>query len=232
MLKQAINTIKEQPSTECPRLPPLPAAEMRPVRVGIIERIPGAGIRFRKATHVFCLVFAAVMIFPMAAFCEPERLVNSSDYKDKDFRKGCISDYGDMVKGDDIDWVWVSPGITLGGHKLNIARFENKSDGLRSSQEVEIKSIFREFFGKIKGDKGTLTADMCIYEVQKFSAGKAWIPFAGVHQMQTGVGVELKLKDKGGKTIAKFRHFAREGARVEDAAQEVAEDLKKYIADH
>jgi hypothetical protein len=193
--------------------------------------VSDAVIRFRKTVHIFCLVFAAVLIFPLGAFCAPERLVNSDEYKDKDFHKGCISDYGNMAKGDDIDWVWVSPGTTLSGHRLTIARFENKSDELRSSQEEEIKSIFKEFFGKLKGDKGTLTADMCIYEVQKFSAGKAWIPFAGGHQMQAGVGVELSLKDKG-KTVASFRHFARQGSRAEDAAQEVAEDLKKYIADH
>lgn len=194
--------------------------------------VSDAVIRFRKTVHFYCLVFAAVLVFPLGAFCSPERLVESDDYKDKDFHKGCISDYGDMVKGDDIEWLWVSPGTTLGGHKVTVGRFENKTNELRSSQEEEIKSIFKEFLGMLKGDKGTLTADICIYEVQKFSTGKAWIPFVGGHQMQAGAGAELSLKDKGGKTVAKFRHFSREGIKVEDAAQEVAEDLKKYIADH
>jgi len=181
---------------------------------------------------ILLLGFIAVVMFPVIAYCSPERLVDSSDYKDKDFVKGCMSDYGDMVKGDDIEWVWVSPGTSLAGHKLSIAKFDNKTDDLRKVQVDEITSIFKEFLGKLKGDKETVSADICIYEVQKFSAGKALIPFAGGHQMQAVIGVELVIKGTGGKTIAKFRHFAREGSRVEDAAQEVAEDLKKYIAKH
>lgn len=181
---------------------------------------------------ILVMGFIAVVMFPVIAYCSPERLVDSSDYKDKDFVKGCMSDYGDMVKGDDIDWVWASPGTSLAGHKLSIVKFDNKIDDLRSAQLDEIKSIFKEFLGKLKGDKGTLSADICIYDVQKFSAGKAWIPFAGGHQMQAGIGVEMVIKSTGGKVIAKFRHFAREGSRVEDAAQEVAEDLKKYISKH
>jgi hypothetical protein len=181
---------------------------------------------------ILAMGFIAVVMSPVIVFCSPERLVESSDYKEKDFIKGCISDYGDLIKGDDINWIWVSPGTNLAGHKLSIASFDNKTDELRNAQIDEIKSIFKEFFGKLKGDKETLSADICIYEVQKFSAAKAWIPFAGGHQMQAGVGVELVIKSTGGKTIAKFRHFAREGSRVEDAAQEVAEDLKKYISKH
>ena len=181
---------------------------------------------------ILAMGFIAVVMSPVIAFCSPERLVDSSDYKDKDFIKGCLSDYGDLVKGDDIEWVWVSPGTTLAGHKLSIAKFDNKTEELRNAQVDEIKDIFKEIMGKLKGEKEALSADICIYEVQKFSAAKAWIPFAGGHQMQAGIGVELVIKNAGGKAVAKFRHFAREGARVEDAAQEVAEDLKKYISKH
>jgi len=180
---------------------------------------------------ILAMGFIAVVMSPVIVFCSPERLVDSSDYKDKDFIKGCMPDYGDLVKGDDIEWVWVSPGTTLAGHKLSIASFDNKTEELRNAQVDEIKAIFNEFLGKLKGGKEALSADICIYEVQKFSAGKAWIPFVGGHQMQAGIGVELVIKNAGGKPVAKFRHFAREGARVEDAAQEVAEDLKKYISE-
>jgi len=181
---------------------------------------------------ILMMGFIAVVMFPVIAYCSPERLVDSSDYKDKNFIKGCVADYGDMVKGDDIDWVWINPGMSLAGHRLSVATFDNKTDELRNAQVEEIKSTFKEFLGKLKGDKETLSADICIYEVQKFSASKAWIPFAGGHQMQAGIGVELVIKGSGGKTVAKFRHFAREGSKVEDAAQEVAEDLKKYISKH
>lgn len=177
----------------------------------------------------FCVFCMITMLFPVVAMSAPERLTESSEYKDKDFRKGCISDYANMVKGDDIDWVWVSPGLKLANYRVSLGKFENYADELRSSQVDEVKSIFKEYLGKLKGQNGALVADMCVYEVQKFSPGKAWIPFAGGHQMQAGVGVELTVKEKG-KLIAKFRHFAREGAKIEDAAQEVAEDLKKYFS--
>jgi len=91
--------------------------------------------------------------------------------------------------------------------------------------------VFKEVLGKLKGDKGSLSASMCIFDVQKFSPGKAWIPYAGGHLMQAGVGVEMILTDKG-KTVATFRHFARNGSRLEDAAEENAKDLKKYISKH
>lgn len=184
-----------------------------------------------KTLSLCCVVAIILLLFPVFALCS-DLLTDSKEYKDKDFQKGCISDYSGLAKGADINWVWVKQGTQLAGHRLVIGKFENLSDELRSSQIEEIKSIFKEFFDKLKGDRGTLTAELCVYEVQKFSAGKAWIPFAGGHEMQAGMGVELNVRDRGGKLVAKVRHFAREGSRVEDAAQEVAEDLKKYFANN
>jgi hypothetical protein len=188
----------------------------------------------RKATFwCVCLGTAMTLLFPLAALCSPERLVESSDYKDKDFIKGCIGDYSDIVKGDDLDWVWISPGITLSQYKIVIGKFENMSDELRSSQVEEVKATYKEILSKVKGDgKGTLTADICVYEFQKFSAGKAWIPFAGGHQMQAGMGVEVILRDKAGKTVAKIRDMARSGSTAVDAADESASNLKKYLNKH
>jgi hypothetical protein len=50
--------------------------------------------------------------------------------------------------------------------------------------------------------------------------------------MQAGLGVEMVLRDGKSRTVAKFRHSAREGAQIEAAAQEVAGDLVKYISKH
>lgn len=179
----------------------------------------------------FILVFMVLTFFPLTALCGSDRFIDSDDYKDKDFKKGIISDYSDLHKGDDIDWLWTKPGTRLADYKINVVKFENLADELRNSQFNEIKTTFNEIFDKLKGAKASLSADLCVYEVQKFSAGKAWIPFAGGHQMQAGAGIEMVLKDNG-KIVAKIRHFAREGSRIEDAAQEVAEDLKKYISKH
>ena len=186
-----------------------------------------------KVKYWGCFLFVILtMLFPFAAFCSPERLVESSDYK-KDFVKGCISDYTDMAKGDDLDWVWISPGSTLSRYKITIGKFENMSDELRSSQVEEVKATYREILSKIKGNgKDVLTADFCVYDYQKFSAGKAWIPFVGGHQMQAGMGVEVILRDSAGKTVAKIRDMARNGSTAVDAADESASNLKKFLGNH
>lgn len=180
-----------------------------------------------------CLTIIMAALFPLVAFGAPERLIESSDYKDKDFKKCNIQDYSDMVKGDDIEWL-SNPSQNLAKYKLKVGKVENKSE-LRSKSLVEsVKSIFKDTFADMdtKGEKGTLTADLCIYDAQNFSTGKAWIPFVGGHQMQAGIGIEMVLLDKGNKPVAKFRHFAREGVQIEAATQEVAGDLIKYISKH
>lgn len=97
-----------------------------------------------------------------------------------------------------------------------------------------VKDVFRDTFADEEGsgEKGTLTADICVYEAENFSGGKAWIPFVGAHEMQAGLGVEMVLRDAKNRVVAKFRHSAREGAQIENAAQEVAGDLMKYIGNH
>jgi hypothetical protein len=190
-----------------------------------------AVVRLTSKVQRIVLVSLVVILLPLSAFCSSEKLVDSKEYKEKDFQKGCISDYKELTKGDRIDWAWVNSGVTLADYALSIDKFENKTDDISGSQLNDIKSVFKELFGKQKGDKGSLSANICIYEVQKFAPGKAWIPFAGGNLMKAGLGVEVILTNKG-KTVALFRHFARDGSRLDDAAQEVASDLKKYISKH
>jgi hypothetical protein len=181
------------------------------------------------------IIFMAILLFnPAAAQCSPKKLVDDSEYSDKEFRRCIIKDYADMVDGDDINWVWSDPAVKLAAYRIKEGMVENKSE-LRSRSMLEtVKSVFKDTFADMaaKGDKGTLTADICIYEAENFSGGKAWIPFVGAHQMQAGLGVEMVLRDAKHRTVAKFRHSAREGAQIENAAQEVAGDLMKYIGDH
>lgn len=180
-----------------------------------------------------CIVFVTVFLPPSPAFCSPSRLVESSDYKDNDFRKGIISDYTDMVEGDDINWVWSDPSEKLAQYKLKLGQIKNTSEIHSKSLVDQVKSLFKDTFADMdtKGNK-VLVADVCIYEAQNMSMGKAWIPFVGAHQMQAGIGLEMVLHDKNGKPVAKLRHFAREGVQLEAAAQEVVGDLMKYIANH
>ena len=187
-----------------------------------------------KAASGSIIFFLAMLIIPAVAFSSPKKLVDDNDYTDKDFRKCSISDYSDMVDGDDIKWVWTDPAVKLSGYKIKEGKVENKS-AMRSKSMMEtVKNVFRDSFADMeaKGDKGTLTADICIYEAENFSGGKAWIPFVGGHEMQAGVGVEVILRDAKNRVVGKFRHSAREGVQIENAAQEVAGDLMKYIGDH
>lgn len=187
-----------------------------------------------KAASVSVIIFMAALMIPAAALCSPKKLVDDSEYSDKDFRRCIIKDYTDMVDGDDINWVRTDPAVKLSGYRIKEGKVENKSE-LRSRSMLEtVKTVFKDTFADMaaKGEKGTLTADICIYEAENFSGGKAWIPFVGAHQMQAGLGVEMVLRDARNRTVGKFRHSAREGAQIENAAQEVAGDLMKYIGDH
>jgi len=187
--------------------------------------------RFHKLAWCICLVLTMALLLPATALCKTDRLIDSKEYKDKDFHKGIITDYKDMLEGDRVDWVWVSPSVKLSQFKVKIGSMKNKSDMHGSSRVESIKAIFKESLADLKGSKGTLTADLCIYEVQGFSPGKAWIPYAGGHQMQAGIGIEMILRN-GSKVVAKFRHFDRQGSDVKDAAHEAADHLVKYLSKH
>jgi|WetSurMetagenome_2_1015567.scaffolds.fasta_scaffold126507_3 hypothetical protein len=188
----------------------------------------------KAASWSIIIFMAIILLIPAAALCSPKKLVDDSEYSDKDFRKCIIKDYADMVDGDDIRWVWTDPNVKLAAYRIKEGKVENKSEMRSRSMLETVKTVFKDTFADMvaKGEKGTLTADICIYEAENFSGGKAWIPFVGAHQMQAGLGVEMVLRDAKNKTVGKFRHSAREGAQIENAAQEVAGDLIKYIGDH
>jgi hypothetical protein len=179
------------------------------------------------------MVVAAAMLASATVVAAADKLVDSSDYSDKDFKKCSITDYTDMVEGDDIQWVWTDPAIKLSKYDLKVGKVENKSEVRKKSLVESVKTVFSETFADrgSKGTSGTLTADICIYEAENFSGGKAWIPFVGAHEMQAGMGIEMVLRN-GNKAVAKFRHSAREGAEIETATEEVASDLMAYISDH
>lgn len=192
--------------------------------------LPAKGLDF--ILHFLLVTSMVLSVSAVSVFAGSDRFVDSDDYKSKEFKKGIIGDYADLQKDRDIEWVWLERGVSLSSHKVNIENFEDATDDMGKSQLSAIKAIFKDNMEKLKGPKGTLKADISIYEVQKYSPGKAWIPFAGGHQMQAGMGVEMILKDKSGKIVAKFRHFAREGITIEAAAEEVSDDLRKYLAKH
>lgn len=182
--------------------------------------------------RIICLVFIMAVFIPAAALCGSDKLIDDNEYKDKNFHSGIIKDYTDMVKGDRVDWVWVNPSEKLGQYKVKVGTISNKSDSHSKSLVDSVRSIFTSSLADIAGTKGTLTAELCITEVQNYAPGKAWIPFAGGHQMQAGIGIEMILRDQNNKIVAKLRHFDRRGMDVKDAAEEAADHLVNYISKH
>ncbi len=190
--------------------------------------------RYMAICRCLCLLLLMVLLSPMTGLCSSDRFVDSDEYKDKEFHKGNIKDYSDMVKGDNIDWVSSNAAQNLAQYNIRLGKVENKS-GTHSKSLVEaVKATFKSAFDdrESKGSKGTLTAELCVFETQDYSPGKAWIPFVGGHQMQAGIGIEVLLVDANNRTVAKFRHFARRGVAIESAAEEAAGDLTKYINKH
>ncbi|MGC1401389.1 MAG: hypothetical protein WA974_00495 [Thermodesulfobacteriota bacterium] len=182
----------------------------------------------------FCLILVLAVLIPSMALSSSDRLVDEKEYKDKDFHKGIITDYTDMVKGDDVDWVWVKPGENLSQYKIKVGTLENKSDTRSKSLSDSVKRIFTDYFSdyESKGSKGTLTAELCITEVQEYSQGKAWIPFTGGRLAQAGIGIEMVLRDSRNEIIAKLRHFDRRGSDVRGEAEDVASHMVQYISRH
>jgi hypothetical protein len=182
-----------------------------------------------KLTGMVC---TAVLLMPLAGYAGTDKFVDSDDYKDKEFKKCIISDYTHLTEGDDVNWVWVADGVKTSQYKLSMGNVQNVASNKRTSDtdavKTEFTNVINDTDSKDKNEK--VTADICIFEVQKFSYGKVWIPFVGGHQAQAGVGVEVVLKDKNKNTVAEFRHFTREGARTEEAAQEAAEDIVNYLS--
>lgn len=176
-------------------------------------------------------VISVVSIFiPALVFGGSKNFIDSKDYKDKDFRKCIISDYSVLTEADGIDWSWKKSDVKLSEYKVSLGSLDNKAEKRRTSETKAVTTAFKDAFSDLNENKKSknLTADVCIYDIQEFSYGKAWIPFAGGYQMQEGVGVEVILKENG-KAVAMLRDFSRAGQKIEDAAKKVAENLTEYI---
>lgn len=165
-----------------------------------------------------------------------ERFVDSESYKEKDeFRSAIIEDYDDLVAGEDIEWLWVKDGVKLADYKFKLdGKFVNKSE----INDKGMMSTFNENFDEIvnsrneKASKGTVSVEGGVYWAERMSRGKMWIPYAGGHLAQAGVGVELIFKNSKGEVIAMVRHSGRQGDKPEEAAEELLDDLANFVADH
>ncbi len=166
------------------------------------------------------------------AFARGDRLVDTDEFKQGEV-KGIIGDYTGMVEGDGLDWVWVDPSVKLSDYKIRINSVKNISEVSSKSIGLTLEETFESAMDRRgKGTKGTLTSETAVYWAERASQGKKWIPYAGGHLAQAGVGVEVILRDSKGKIVAKIRHAGRQGEKVDEAAEEVADDLASYFTEH
>jgi hypothetical protein len=83
--------------------------------------------------------------------------------------------------------------------------------------------------GSNQADAPLLHVDSAIYWAERSSSKKMWIPYAGGHLAQAGLGVELVFKDAAGTVVAKIRHSGREGDKLKDAAEELVDDIRRFV---
>lgn len=163
-----------------------------------------------------------------------DRFVDTDDYKEGDYDKGIIEDYSDLVEGDGVEWAYIAPGVKLNDYTIRIGEVKNVSDITNRSMLETAEETFADALRRKGNDgrKGTLTAETAVYWAERQSAGKRWIPYAGAHLSQAGVGIEMILRDSSGKIVAKIRHSGRQGSELDYAAEEVADEIIDFIADN
>ncbi len=181
-------------------------------------------------------VFVMIVLVATPALAKRDRFVDSDEYKKHERALNCtITDYSDVMEGDGVDWAWVSPSARVGvPGPIEIKPIKNVSDvtdpELAGKVEADFKAAF-ERVGKSMG-KGGQTVTACIYWVDRANMGRAFVPFAGGHLAQAGVGIELTIIDASGATIAKIRQDAREGMQPSEAAAVVVDRIANFVRAH
>ena len=150
----------------------------------------------------------------------------------KEYGRGIIKDYDDMKETDEIEWIWVKPGIHLSEYKFDVQPFENLTAFADDDMEDVFSTKLPKTLARIS-DKNAATAalkvDGAIYWAQRANRSKWWIPYAGAHLAQAGVGIEVVFTNAEGEIVCKIRHSGREGDELESAAEELMDDLVRYI---
>jgi hypothetical protein len=150
----------------------------------------------------------------------------------EEYGRGIIADYSDMTEGEDIEWLWVKPGVKLGDYRYQV----DSTDNLTVIVDDTMDKVVEDNLPKVLERAGShdrkaplLHVAVAVYWAERANISKAWIPWAGGHQMQAGVGIELVAKDAEGNVVAKIRQSGREGMELALAAQEVVDDIAKFV---
>ena len=178
---------------------------------------------FRKA-FVMVVVVVAFAGISLAGGVDKDNL--------EEYGKGIIKDYSDMKETDEIEWVWLRPGTRLADYRFELESFENMSAiGDGDMEEVFEESLPKTLKRSSSKDESAplLKVDAAVYWAERANRSKWWIPYAGAHLAQAGVGIEVVFTDDKGEIVCKIRHSGREGDDLENAAEELIDDLAQLI---
>ncbi len=150
----------------------------------------------------------------------------------KEYGRGIIKDYSDMKETDEIEWIWIAPGVRLSEHQFKVEPFENLTVMTDSSMEEVFEDALPRTLKRAGSKVETaevLVVQGAIYWAQRASSSKRWIPYVGGHLGQAGLGIELVFKNPAGDIVAKIRHSGREGDELESAAEELVDDVVRFV---
>jgi len=181
---------------------------------------------FRK-TIVIAIATVALTMSAYAAGVDKDNL--------KEYGRGIIKDYSDMNEADGIEWLWLRPGVRLSDHRFELEKVGN----LTSVEDADMEEVFARSLPKALTRAGSkdsaaplLRVEGAIYWAQRANRSKRWIPYAGAHLAQAGVGIELVISDGKGDIVCKIRHSGREGDQLKNAAEELIDDVSRFAGAH
>ncbi|HET8897876.1 MAG TPA: hypothetical protein VFN09_03755 [Rhodanobacteraceae bacterium] len=177
-----------------------------------------------------------IALLPFLAFMATAAFASGVPQDDlKEYGKGIITDYSNMQEGDDIQWYWIAPDANLAKHHCTLASFKNLAPTVDHGMRDVFKEEFPEILNHVCSDDAKapkLHVSAAVYWAERANTARAWIPFAGGHMMQAGIGAEFVFKDASGKVLAKIRQSGREGMQLEDSARELLDDVAKFVQNH
>jgi hypothetical protein len=152
-----------------------------------------------------------------------------------EYGKGIITDYTDMTQSEPVEWIWVAPGTKLSGHRFQFAPARNLAKITDADMEETVDHALPRTLDRVGAkDAGAplLQVESAIFWADRANRSKLWIPYAGLHLAQAGVGIELVFRNAQGEVVAKVRHSGREGDDLENAAEELIDDLGDFVRNH
>jgi hypothetical protein len=174
------------------------------------------------------ILIALVFIIPAAAH-SANLLVNDKDFKNVDEGWDFIPDYTGMAEGDEVNWAWTKPGVTLGQYKsVEVPEFGNISKETDiSAQDLLTRNmkdgLSRRIGLKVVDRNADITVKGAIVDYFSGStAARVWIGFGAG---EPAVMVETYVVDnKTKEIISKIRHRAQDST-FDSAIAEVISDI-------